>query len=394
MKKLLIYCTNIGGHSQIYCNVLADWALNRGYFVHLAYGGAYIYDGYKISNKLTKLASPYITYYENVKNIKLINVLNDVNSMTLEQEYNFIRNLQKDLEIDITILPDGSRDLDNLRIFYKQNKLNHGHLFNSFTICFCLQTGFYYKNFLRRYIGIRELKSTTDFDKIVIFDEFLFNNVKSRKFGFVPDISASYNVKSDTTYDKNVMERYNNFLEVNKNKEVVFYFGQANLRKGYDILLKLVSMNHNLVLVHCGEIIKSIREDLNYSAIMSQLKKENRIFLYNKFVTSDKMISEFFNSINFLVLGHRNHYLSSGTMIQALLYNKPLIVPNMGLMGRRVRENKVGLVYRPCSIKDLNQKIILMSRNHKRYLDAVKNYKNGFSRSAIFGWLDKDTCND
>ena len=391
MKNLLIFCPNIGGHSQIYCNVIADWALSRGYFVYLAYGGAYVYDGYKVSKKLTKLASPYITYYENVKNIKLINVLNDVNGMTLEQEYNFIRNLQKDLEIDITILPDGSRDLDNLRIFYKQNKLNHRRLYNSFTICFCLQTGFYYKNFLRRYLGIRELKSIIDFDRIVIFDEFLFKKIKSRKFGFMPDISTSYNVKQNATYDKKVMDRYTNFLQVNKNKEIVFYFGQANLRKGYDILLKLVSMNYNLVLVHCGEIIKSIRED---QIIMSQLKKENRIFLYNTFVTSDKMISEFFNSINFFVLGHRNHYLSSGTMIQALLYNKPLIVPNKGLMGRRVKVNKIGLVYRHCSIKDLNQKIIFMSQSHKKYLNTIKNYKKAFSQNAIFSYLDKNICDD
>jgi glycosyltransferase involved in cell wall biosynthesis len=389
MKKLLIYCTNTGGHRQIYCNVLAEWALSRGYYVYLVYGGTFIYEGYKVNNQLTEIVSPYIEYYENAENIKLINLLDELNNIQEDEEFEFLARLQKDLDIDVTLLPDGMIYIDRLYELSRKKRSRKEKLFYSKTICFNLDTAFCYLGIIKKFLGIRNLKKIKDIDKCIIFDEFLYRKINSARFGYVPDMAASFNVNDDKTYDKKIMENYRKFCKTNNSKEIIFYFGPANKRKGYDLLIKSVLKNKNVVFVHCGEIVQQFKDNIELNNIIRKLKSENRIFIHEKFITSSKMISEFFNSINFYVSGHRDHYLSSGTMIQALLHNKPLIVPNIGLMARRVKENNLGLVYEQDSIDDLSQNIIFMSKGYKRYLNAVKNYKNNFSRTSIFRWLDK-----
>ena len=91
-----------------------------------------------------------------------------------------------------------------------------------------------------------------------------------------------------------------------------------------------------------------------------------------------------------MVLGHRDHYLTSGTMIQALLNNKPVIVPNIGLTAKRVILNKIGMTYKYCSLRDLNDKVNLMKKTHGNFMESVNEYRKFFSKESIFKCMDKN----
>ena len=67
-KKILIYSPHTGGHRQVYCNVIADWALDSGMEVLLYVGS----DWCNSENPSGKI-SPYIEVYKNNPNVSIIN---------------------------------------------------------------------------------------------------------------------------------------------------------------------------------------------------------------------------------------------------------------------------------------------------------------------------------
>ena len=108
MKKVLIYCSNIHGHRQVYSNVMAQWALERDLFVYLVYEEGQF--------------SPYINFYQGKRNIKLIKTKHKESRM---QELVFALRLQKKLKTDIFFLPDGMLYIDSLYELSKSQKNNN-----------------------------------------------------------------------------------------------------------------------------------------------------------------------------------------------------------------------------------------------------------------------------
>ncbi|MBN1755114.1 hypothetical protein JW877_02770 [bacterium] len=384
MKKFLLYCPDLGGHRQVYCNVFADWALTRGYEVILIYAGNFYYREGKLLNE--PLESPYINYYKNQQHIQLINALEQFENLKLGWEFDYIGDLQKQLKPDLTILADGIVYVEPASILEAKTP---GRLMPGNTICVNLGTEFYYQGWLQRRRGLKRLKNIRSFDKYILFDEYLCAELDPSRFCFLPDIGMSFNMKLTDHYQKEVMEEYRAFVDQHSHREIVFYFGPANRRKGYDMLLRLVSGDPNLVFVHCGKLDQDIARETEIIELRDNLKSSRRIFELNEFVIDPAMITEFFNSPNFMIMGHHHYPLTSGTMIQALFHNKPLIVPQGGLMARRVKDNKLGVIYKDGSLNDLLRQVKLMSVNWEQYVDPVIRYKELFCRESVFNYLDR-----
>jgi hypothetical protein len=56
-------------------------------------------------------------------------------------------------------------------------------------------------------------------------------------------------------------------------------------------------------------------------------------------------IEHFFKSATHIILPYRDFWGSSGVMLQALGYGIPVLVPEEGIMGYRVKKYKLGLTY-------------------------------------------------
>ena len=118
------------------------------------------------------------------------------------------------------------------------------------------------------------------------------------------------------------------------------------------------------------------------------MKKE--FFFIEGYIADDYFINQLFSSTNFVILGHRDHYLTSGTMVQALLNSKPVLVPDIGLTAKRVENNNIGLTYKQGSLKDLSIKFNMMRKDYKIFLDSVIIYKDFYSKESIFRWMDNN----
>ena len=385
-KKIMIYCLNIHGHRQVYCNVLAQWALSRGFFIYIVYAGRRRFYNGKII--MEPFNSQYIDFYKDNKNVKLINILNVVNDFNYFYEMEIISDLKKDLKADFTFLVDGklyTNNFINLAKSYSSRRIIEPVVFN-----FDLDTSFYYSNIIRRYLRVKDLKRITHVDKMILFDEFLFEELGSEKFGFIPDISMSFNYKYSIDTNSDFSAMYNEFLNKNKGKEIILYFGEANYRKGYDLLLSVAAADKDTVFVFCGEVPDYIKKNLNLLKLKNALEDEKRTFFIEGYVTDDYFINQLFSSTNFVILGHRDHYLTSGTMVQALINNKPVLVPDIGLTAKRVEKNNIGMTYKHGSLKDLSIKFNIMRKDYNIFIDSVISYKDFYSKESIFYWMDNN----
>ena len=90
-------------------------------------------------------------------------------------------------------------------------------------------------------------------------------------------------------------------------------------------------------------------------ALRAQLKNENRLYETNAYVHTQRLKELLFGSIRLYITTHRLA-LSSSTVIQALELGKPVLVPDRGLLGYRVRKNNLGDVYSYEDLSDLGQK--------------------------------------
>ena len=275
-KKIIIYCLNIHGHRQIYCNVFTEWALSRDFLVYIVYAGRRRFYNGKII--MEPFNSPYIDFYKNNENVRLINILNVVNDFNYFHEMEIMSELKEDLKAEYIFLVDGKVYINTFVSLAKSH--NPKRIMEPVVFNFDLDTSFYYSNIIRRYLKVKNLKRIANVDKVIIFDEFLFEELSSEKFGFIPDISMSFNYKDSRITGSDFFVKYNEFLNENKEKEIILYFGEANYRKGYDLLLSVAAADKDTVFVFCGEVPDYIKKNLNLIKLKNKLEDEKRIFFY------------------------------------------------------------------------------------------------------------------
>jgi glycosyltransferase involved in cell wall biosynthesis len=176
------------------------------------------------------------------------------------------------------------------------------------------------------------------------------------------------------------------FLASNQNREPMLYFGDAAYYKGYDLFLEFVAANPSTCAIHAGRSYDGqqrsyFRSDVERLRI--QLKKENRLYETNAYVHSRRLKELLFESIRLYVTTHRLA-LSSSTVIQALELGKPVLVPDRGLIGYRVRKNNLGDVYKYEDLSDLGQKAEkLWHSDLSAFSPVAKSFWQRFSDESI-----------
>lgn len=382
-NKILIYAPLIGGHRQVYCNVITQWVLESKMDVILCIGNDWCRDGNTISQ-----GSPYLDLYKTNNNVNFINALQ---KPPHKSDSEYLLELENDIKPDLIFVISGDEFNNSLYSFMKDlimPKRHSSKWVGIFISCF------YYpdltnsvKQRVRKLMLKQKLKY---FDITYWLDEYFVtnNNIKSKSW--LPDISKSFNldVNNDDVEFELLCPQIDNFLMNNKGKDVLLFFGRDFNRKGFDFIIELALEDEQFVVLRAGEPLENVDENQEIIEKMSILEKNGRLLDIPTFIKNPIIISKLFQATNYILLPYRDHYSSSGVMLQAIEFQKPVVVPNIGLMSKRVFENHLGITYKHKKYDEFKKAVYKMQNEYYNYIPYTITFYESFSKEAIFKKLD------
>ncbi len=170
-------------------------------------------------------------------------------------------------------------------------------------------------------------------------------------------------------------------LGINKDDQVILFFGYVRKYKGLDILLKafpkILQKFPNTFLLIVGEFYDN--PDI-YFKLIEELNITERVKVINQFVPNEE-VAKYYLSSDVIVLPYRSA-TQSGILNVAYGFNKPVIVTNVGGLAEFVIEGKTGFVIKP----DSEDEIV---KGYEKYLskkDEVNFIENiiGYNRKNSF----------
>jgi len=225
-------------------------------------------------------------------------------------------------------------------------------------------------------------------DEILVKDERLAN-WRGLPVHWMPEISRPFPAPETPDEETEFLRRraeLESFLASNPNREPVLYFGDAAYYKGYDLFLEFIAMTPSACAIHAGRSYDVQQKSYFRSDVDSlrlKLTREGRLYETNEYVPTQRLKELFFGSVRLYLTTHRLA-LSSSTVIQALELGKPVLVPDRGLLGYRVRHNNLGDVYRYEDLADLQRKAArLWSTDLTRFSRSAARFQTRFSDASI-----------
>lgn len=255
---------------------------------------------------------------------------------------------------------------------------------------------------LKRAVCDRRYTKAYFYEKVVIgrrvLDEVLVKDERLAAWRgepvfWMPEISRPAPVPETPADEIEYLEtkaRLAAFLAANDGREPVLYFGDAAYYKGYDLFLQLLASTPSLCGLHPGREADERERGwfrFDVDALRTRLVAEGRLFETGRYVHAQRMKELFFGSIRLYVTTHRLT-LSSSTVIQALELGKPVLVPDRGLLGHRVKANGLGGVYAYEDLDDLRRRAeVLWSSDLSRFAGAARGFWKRFSDDAVRGFF-------
>jgi glycosyltransferase involved in cell wall biosynthesis len=378
MPNALIFSPGFDGHRQVYvfvmCHILEELGLN----IFIA------------GNTQQKISNSF--YLDKLIKNPSITVIDTSNYAAggLDITLPDFRNLQNSCEAELTIFADADNHLSlfTSQIFQTRKKLR-GKVVGIF-----LRPFYYYrknglfeklrflKHFAARWKTDEQLFYDFFLNRFSLLDDALSLDenfaTNNRNFKWLPDVFQQYAeviLKSDEKSEqRHWIEKLKAFKEKNKDRFSFFYFGTAQYRRGYDILLKLAEETGGC-FIHCGLRDNDAIFSYDTNKIISSLKNEDRFFETNEYIKDPLCIEYFFRSVSHLVLPYRKFFGSSGVMLQALEYGIPILASNVGIIGYRIQKHNLGMTYSDSDIKALKTQLDQFKKmNPKLFENNIKAY--------------------
>lgn len=376
MPNALIYSPSFDGHRQIYVFVLAHVLNELGFNLYIA------------GDSKTRITNSfYIDKLKENENVTFVDTsIYKGNGYYISNE-EFV-GLQNECKTDLTIFTDADNHISlfNSQIYYKKSRLRGR------TVGIFLQP--YYSEItgaIGIYRFLKNFKSKLKSDDRLFHELFLKNfklldaalfldeNFVSRNSyrQWLPDVFQQYaeTLLKDENFKQRVwIDKLNDFKELNKDRFIFLYFGAAQKRRGYDLLLKM-AVEQNGCFIHCGLNSYNEKYDINIDELRKTLSNNNRLMETHEYITDPQCIEYFFKSVSHLVLPYRNVHGSSGVMLQALSYGIPVLVPDFGIIGSRVKRHNLGLTF--------NTEGLSLEEQFKRFIEIPK----GFFYESIMNYM-------
>jgi len=380
MQNALIFSPSLDGHRQVYVFVISEILEELGFRITVA------------GNMQEKIFNSfYIDKLKNNRNIIIIDTSKYEAGGSKISLSEFI-NLQTISQAGLTIFPEADDHIPLLtsQIFKRKRKLK-GRVVGIF-----MRPFYYYRKrtLLNKLRFLKHFPSQWNTDRELFFEFFLKrfslldvsfsldeNFVSNhRNFTWLPDVFQQYAeriIKPDEkSSQRRWIEKLKLFQEKNKNRFSFFYFGTAQFRRGYDVLLKLAEETGGC-FIHCGLRDKDANFFYDTSEIISRLKNDGLFFETNEYIEDPLCIEYFFRSVTHLVLPYRDFFGSSGVMLQALEYGIPILAPDTGIMGHRIKKYNLGITYSDSDMSSLKTQLDnFKGMNPKSFENDIKAYMN------------------
>ena len=378
MPNALIYSPDFDGHRQVYVFVLAHVLQEEGFKIFIAGNTQKILFNSFYIDQLKKNTETYIIdtskYSDGGLNIN---------------HSEFLK-LQNECECDLTIFAEADNHISLLNSQISGNNRFRGKLAGIFLRPFYYyeKSGFLDKLRYLKHFPERWRKDDRMFHEILLKHYSLLdiafyideNYVGYHKFStWLPDVFQEYAdriVKDEKSEQRDWIVKLESFKERNKGRFPFLYFGTAQFRRGYDTLLKL-AVDSGGCFIHCGLNNREEKYVLDTDELKSLLKKEGRLFETNQFIEDPYCIEYFFKSVSHLILPYRNFYGSSGVMLQALSYGIPVLAPENGIIGYRIKKYQMGRTYNDINGNSLEFQFDRFKNiNSETFKNNIKNYMN------------------
>lgn len=149
-------------------------------------------------------------------------------------------------------------------------------------------------------------------------------------------------------------------LSIAKENKIYLQFGSLDERKNtLNILRALLLMSQeelkNKTFIFSGKLSKEIKEE--FYRLVNSLKNKVQIIVKEGFVTYEFLNSLCYTSDCILTI-YNNVEMSSGTIGYASFFEKPVIGPSKGLLGKLIHENNLGCVIDSNSPADIKTALI------------------------------------
>lgn len=222
-------------------------------------------------------------------------------------------------------------------------------------------------------------------DAALVLDE-RFAASHARTHAWLPDVFREFDEpierwRSETSkWD----ERLRSFLAASHDNPLIVYVGPADHRRGYDRLLTL-AYEENGCFLHCGKRDQEYeRADEQVRLLRADLVQRGALFETDATYIRPETADVFLQAARCVVLPYRDHDGSSGAMLQAVAANRPVLVPDRGLMAFRVRSFGLGATYRDGDMGDMRRQFSeLQDRGPDFYTRALKDYVGLFSQAQV-----------
>ncbi len=177
------------------------------------------------------------------------------------------------------------------------------------------------------------------------------------------------------------ISKFKSQLGINKDDQVILFFGYVRKYKGLDILLKafpkILEKFPNTFLLIVGEFYDN---PANYFKLIEKLNITERVKLINQFVPNED-VAKYYLSSDVVVLPYRSA-TQSGILNVAYGFNKPVIVTNVGGLAEFVIEGKTGFVIKPDSEDEIvkGYEEYLSTKDEVNFIENIIEYnrKNSF----------------
>lgn len=396
-ERILIYSSELGGHRQLFCDVLSTIFIKEHFEVVILAG----------INQESEKYWYHLEKFKNRSDIRIFDTYKFPKSNNGMMSVDEIVKFQEENDISYTLFICG----DEMITQFLAIADNSAPRFKGKNIAIFGNTEYWYPkesilqpglNWHTRWLELRGqitfgryyekffskiLHSPPVLDSILVKDERVAND-KGTPFFWYPDIYRVFdNQEEDSKVKKEfdeVIPALSKFLADHNDLEPILYFGIPDMRKGYDLILNLALQDSKSCFIHCGDPYNGNQKfEIDVFPMHNQLVKEDRIFETGNRLENWRAIDVFWKSINRFVLGNRI-YISSGTMLQALNAGKPVLCPNRGLVGYRTNNNNLGMTYSPRNFIGLKKSWdVFKSLPVTMYDSSIKKFMEPFTFDTL-----------
>jgi len=347
MQNALIFSPHLDGHRQVYVFVITNILQELGFKIYIAGN---------LQEKITN--SVYVDKLKTKPEITMLDTANYSSGGLKISLFEFLE-IQNKCKSDLTIFAEADHHFSLFisQIYRKKNK------FRGRVVGIFMRPFYFYRdsNLLSTLKFIKHFPSRWKKDEQFFYDFFLARFLlldvalcidenfvsQHHKFKWLPDVFQQYAeliLKTEgESLQKSWIGKVNAFTQKNNSRFIFLYFGTAQYRRGYDLVLKLAEETGGC-FIHCG--LKDDDEfDKGILKIRMNLSDSERLFETNEYIDDPLTIEHFFKSASHLILPYRSYFGSSGVMLQALSLGIPVLSSENGIIGKRIKNYRLGQTY-------------------------------------------------